>query len=454
MNHPQRRSNRGQEAAIGVKWLLISLLLLGLLVSCRRAEQIDELPTPTATPVADGLAATPTSTSPELAIREQRPLTVWVPASFLAAPVATSQVITTEARALEDAAVALLADVLARFAQQHPDVHVQVAIKAEEGPASLFNYLRSAQRVAPAILPDLLLMEADQLRPLLELGMLSPLPLAELANPALIYPFARAAATVDEENYGVPYFADLLHLVYNRQLLTEPPASWGALIAMDAQFVYPGADYVAPHEDWVLLEYMRMAAQTTDEITGINIAALDSLFTRLAAARTNGVIAEAVLTISTAEDVWANLATGGAALGTLPAQLFLAQSTPVEEFGFAPLALGDAAPPTFGQVWMFAVPATDPERRTVVLALLNQLLAPAVQAEWSFAAHRLPTRQDALAALPLPATYRDFLHQELQDAQPWPAQQLDDDFVRRLHQTHRALLNGDLTLPEALRAFE
>ncbi len=45
------------------------------------------------------------------------------------------------------------------------------------------------------------------------------------------YPSSLAAVTVNDQMYGIPLFSEALALVYNTDLVAQPPATWDALVA-------------------------------------------------------------------------------------------------------------------------------------------------------------------------------------------------------------------------------
>jgi arabinogalactan oligomer/maltooligosaccharide transport system substrate-binding protein len=105
-------------------------------------------------------------------------------------------------------------------------VSVDVQIKAENGEASLLNYLRVAQRVAPLILPDIIVINTQQLWQIVDLGLIEAIELGEIGQAGDFYQFALDAVTYNGQTYGIPYTADLLHLAYHQNQLTTAPTTW------------------------------------------------------------------------------------------------------------------------------------------------------------------------------------------------------------------------------------
>jgi len=127
--------------------------LLVLLTACSNDATPTPLPplAPTATTVVEAVAS-------ETAVPEANDqLVVWLPAF---------SGLTTES-----SAGATLNSAFHQFEQENPSVKLDIQVKADVGTASLFNFLRSAQEVAPSILPDLVLINTQQLWQIVDLGM-------------------------------------------------------------------------------------------------------------------------------------------------------------------------------------------------------------------------------------------------------------------------------------------
>ena len=85
--------------------------------------------------------------------------------------------------------------------------------------------------------PDLLIGGHDWLGQLATDGLVEPMDLGDKAD--MVDPVALAAFTYDAGNgaqlYGLPYAMEAIGLVYNTDLVPEPPATWEDLIALATQ---------------------------------------------------------------------------------------------------------------------------------------------------------------------------------------------------------------------------
>ena len=94
---------------------------------------------------------------------------------------------------------ALLDDMLTEFETAYPEpLRVETQIKSRYGKGGLLDYLRTAQPVAPGILPDIIALDAAELEAAVAAGAVRPLD--GLIDPELLaelYPAARALGRIE-----------------------------------------------------------------------------------------------------------------------------------------------------------------------------------------------------------------------------------------------------------------
>jgi ABC-type glycerol-3-phosphate transport system substrate-binding protein len=422
-----------------LQWLSGLFVLVLIVAACGQAAPAE--PTATPAPVAQpvsGPASTPAAPNNRASLA-QRPLTVWLPASLsgLAQP-GVNQVIV----AATDA-----------FAARYPNQTVEFVVKADEGQASLLNYLRNAQRVAPTILPDLLLVDAQQIWQVVELGLAQPLTLTEITEPESFYPFAWDAVRIYDRYYGIPYFAAPIHLVYNSQAVERAPVTWSEVIEAGNRFAFAGAGSGGYADEWLVQQYLSAGGEIGRGTT-VDPEALALLLTTINQARTRGTIPPEVMTYSSDNAVWSALAAGSVELASVPATVYLNERRVGAQFAAARLpAIQEEVSPIVA-VYAFVILAEDSERRSQALALIDYLLVPEAQGRWAQSVNWLPARPEAFQMWGPADGYTQFLQQLLAEAMALPGERSFADFSKRLQQLTNAVMSGELTVEAAVSAFE
>jgi ABC-type glycerol-3-phosphate transport system substrate-binding protein len=422
-------------------WVMGSFLLLFVLTACGQAAPVQltvtphEVPQPTSTPTIS-----PPSPNSQASLA-QRPLTVWIPSSLSGI-----------ARPRVESVIALATDT---FSHRYPNQPVEWVVKAEGGQASLLNYLRNAQRVAPTILPDLLLLDAQQIWQVAELGLAQPVTVTELNEREDFYPFAWDAVMMHDRYYGIPYFTAPLHLVYNSQMVEEPPSTWSELVESGKRFAFAGAGSGGLADEWLLHQYLSAGGEIGRGMT-VNPEAIALLAAAIEQGRTAGTIPSEVMIYSSDSAVWSALVAGNVELASIPATIYLHErgagaGAPVAA---APLPILHGEVPTVAIVYAFIVLAEDSERRTQALALVDLLLAPEVHGGWAQEVDWLPVRPAALQARVGQDGYLQFLQQLLEEATALPVDRAFADFSRRLQQVISAVMSSEMTPEAAAAAFE
>jgi len=199
-----------------VHHLSLALLLWGAFLGhgCQFTPTPEPEPTPTSTPPIDVTpTSAPTPTLTPVPPGAPQKLTVWI--TELVSPLEGDE----RSLAFEQQIVA--------FEATHPDLTVEVLYKKPEGKGGLEDMLATATAVAPAVVPDLIMIDANQLPSLAQKGL--AVPLDGLLDPDLVedmYPFAIRAGPVDGRLVGLPFETSIEHALYNTAKIAVAPLSW------------------------------------------------------------------------------------------------------------------------------------------------------------------------------------------------------------------------------------
>ena len=368
-----------------------------------------------------------------------RPLVVWVP-EFMTADGDT-------------AAAEVLATALQQFEQLYPASEVEFVVKQEEGVNGILNYLRSAQRVAPAILPDLVVLNSQDLWRAVDLGLVQPLDAANLPVTQPIYPAALASARYQETIYGLPYVVNPLHAVGAAEQTL--PATWDDVLAGGVPYVFAGGLGDAGLNPSLLLQYAAAGGTMTETTAEPDADALRALLEFYVMGQSAALIGEDTAVLADTEDVWSALDLASSpAVGLVSAHVLLRERDALNRLAYAPLPSVDGTARALAPAYTFAFLTTDPERLEMGYNLLNVLFDPTVHGNWAQFAQLLPSTETALDTWGEEQPYFVFLRRLLRDdATAIPNGRIFFEFARRLQAAQNSVLAGSMTVDEAIASI-
>lgn len=428
------RSIVSGESAVRLLVLLCLLFVSACSTSVERpAEDVN---TPPGLPAGRGQAANSAVNNQPESAPDQSPLVIWAP------PLLS---INTPSRA-----DAVLAAALAELDPSATGGSVSVIPKAERGAAGLLSYLEIAQKSAPSILPDIVLLHSSELAHAVAAGLISPLAPDEVDAFPEIAPGIQAAARVGEQSYGIPFILDVDMLVYHRGTIPTPPATFEDVLALGESLLFTGgaADELAP--GLALTLYLSSGGGIDAEgfLTDAPIA--ERVFAFLESGRQEGLFPRRTLTLSNAHALWTFFANGDAPMVIVPATLYRSRQSEDREVGFARLPTVDGQGRGVITTWNFVLMTQDTERRQRALALLQAMFAPHIHGEWSREARQIPTQWLALDYWdredPLTIFLADLLRGELTSA-GGPA---SGKITRAMQQGQRAVLLDEMPVEQVL----
>jgi ABC-type glycerol-3-phosphate transport system substrate-binding protein len=366
-------------------------------------------------------------------------LTIWTTTSF-----SPTQAITTGQ---------ILAQQAATFEAAHPRVRLKFVLKEPYGKGGLLDFLLSSGAVVPELLPDLIVIDVDELGSAVQSGLIQPLDgLVPTDIQADLYPFAREATSFDGRLYGLQFQADLDHLVYNTGKMTFPPHSWSGVLSNPGPYLFPAGGKAGLVNDSFLAQYLAVRDQPDSNQADRPFLDANDLTTVLQFyqdAMFKGVVPAKVANYHTTDDAWNDYLAGQAALVQVSAHRYLLDRARLSSSAVAPIPAvnGPAAPISRG--WALALVATDPGRQAAAGELMAQLMDPTTNAAWNQAAGYLPTRMAAMAGWRPGDSYSRFIQQQLQGAHPRPLLTGYTQIAAALQEAVIAVLNGAVAPQEA-----
>jgi ABC-type glycerol-3-phosphate transport system substrate-binding protein len=414
----------------------LCLLLVLLLASCEWGADAPADPPPEpdqpAPTAANGLPPDTVANG----VTESRQLVLWLPEFFSPDE--------------DTAGGAVLEGAFFQFEQNHPGLTLDVQIKAEFGQAGLLSYLRAAQRVAPAIMPDVVLLHGNQLWQVADLGIVPPLEAPDHLDPQANFPFALTAVEYREQLFGFPYVANVLHGVALAGDVTATSLTWDDMLTQELVYWFPAGGSESIRLSPAVMHYVAAGGTLEDEgASAADLDALETLFEFLALAHTRGVIPDAVLDHVTYESLWTAFVQSEGNLALTTAQDFLREAD--TRFAYLPAPTASGEPQTLANVWAFAVLTRDEPGRELAFELIDYLLTPEIHLSWAQAAHRLPAQPEAVDRWAGQSNYVAFLSSQLEIAQSTPTGRPFADFARHLYNAQSGLLRQEMDIETAIQ---
>ncbi len=428
---------------LAVATLLLSGMAVALLSSCdlplAQPTSVPGAATNTPGPPSDPTAAPTEGADATPAAPSTITLTIWTTESFSPTQTITNGQIL--AQAAED------------FEAGHPETRVEFVLKKPYGKGGILDFLLTTEAVVPTLLPDLVLVDADELDTAIQAGIAQPLD--DLISPDLVtdlYPFARAASTFDGQLYGLQFQADLDHLAYNAGQLTVPPRSWPGVLSNPGPYTFPAGGQAGLVNDDFLTQYLAVRPWPADGDANGAFLEFDSLTAVLQYyldGVSRGVFPTDILNYHSTDDSWRTYLNGDATLTHVSAHDYLADRDQLPSTAMAPVPAINGAGAPISRGWALALIASDPTRQSLAVEFMTQLMSPQTNADWNKAAGYLPTRQAALALWDEEDSYTRFASQQLQTAQPRPRLVNYTQVAAALQEAVEAIISGSATPEEA-----
>ena len=401
-----------------MKRLLTVFVLLLALAACTASE---EQPAPTPSSPTATVAPQPDATA------EPLDMTIWLP-----------EWMSTE----EPDAARFIEDVILEFGNVQ-SVDVELIAKTARGPGGLYDFLEKTYPVAPAVLPDLIVLPLADAEIAAEQGYLQPL--EDLLPPEILndlYPFARESALSQGVWHTVPFTADFEYLAFQPSALSDLPLTWAAVLESQVSYAFPAGGADAHLTDAQLLHYTSAIADNAAPLRNEKALLRTLQFYDLLAG--GGFVDESALRTSQPEETWSLALHGNVPLAHTTAHLWLRDQNQATTLRFGPVPTADGRPRYIPHGWAYAIVTADPNRQALAAQLIEQLVTTDALGVWSQAAKRLPATRSALAFWP-ENDFTLFATEALEVASRQSLLTLTDtDFTRTVHQAMLAVLSGEM----------
>jgi ABC-type glycerol-3-phosphate transport system substrate-binding protein len=249
--------------------------------------------------------------------------------------------------------------------------------------------------VAPAAVPDLIILEASDLAEAARAGLLSVLPALAAEDELTVNEFARQASVIDGRRYGSPFGSRADVMVFRAEDVGPAPRSWSDLLSSPPPFVFPAGD---PEALTTLAQYLAQGAALTDAGGELQLdpVTLEQVLAFYGSAHNAGLLPLTVRQYETSLETWGAFHEGRATTAVAPLHVFLAEGRPNESA--APLPTRDGVGTCLASTWSWALVTDEPRRRAAALELLSWLSDPTFLGGWTQALGLLPADGPTLDA--------------------------------------------------------
>ncbi|MBN2002615.1 MAG: extracellular solute-binding protein [Anaerolineae bacterium] len=420
------------------KWLCVLVSLPAILVGCTLLYPPE--PSPPSSPTAT-FSPLPTP-SPTLTVMPAPPfviLDVWVP-DFLNPYNETT-------------GAAVLNEQLAEFTDIYPDIQVQVMVKKASGTGGLYGLLSSAYPVAPAVLPDLVVLNQSDLGAAIEGGFIQPFEPYPV-DLTSFFPFSVSGLQKDEKTYGIPLVVQADQMVYRSGISSVPPFTWTDVLTSGYSMLFPAGPENGLADDALLAIYLGSGGKVMDEqgkptLDRATLEQLYRFFDEMIAR--NLLNPERVLGLTNAQLCWDVYQQGIGRLSPVPAGVFWTTPSKNNLPTWAPTLHGQ--PTAIAHTWVLALVTDDPFRQEASLQLALWLTSPRQTADLTHATLLLPPRVQSLEQWGLSSEEIVFLQEWLGSATPALPANVDTPVRRALQAGLRALLSEEDTTPEEAATY-
>jgi len=348
-------------------------------------------------------------------------------------------------------AATLLAERLEAFNQNQTDLQVEVLVKKAHGRGGLLDFLRTASAAAPSVLPDLVVLDLEDIRVASQAGLLQPLD--GLLPPSLgedRYPFAMELGQVGEQTMGMPLAIELEHLAYRPALVPTPPVTWTDVLSAGVPFVFPAAGHEGKVNGATLVQYLGAGGRLTDGEGNPLLEAepLTAVLEFYARAADIGVVpSTTVLSLVDVDGCWEALQSGQAAMAVVGSHRYWTERPP--SLAPAPVPTRNGRVVALAQGWLVSLVTADPQRQMQAMALLAWLMTPEGYGAWTQSAGYLPATRGGLATWTVSEQERAVLEALLEGAQPAPPSPVQEAVGPPIQTALEAVLTGRRTPAEA-----
>jgi ABC-type glycerol-3-phosphate transport system substrate-binding protein len=380
------------------------------------------------TPTPDG---TSTATSPTT----HPDVTVWWPAALMPDPAS-------------EAAATLQAQ-FDSF-RNAEDMSLLVRTRRLDGTGGIMSTLHSASAIAPAALPDLVLMPREQMIIAAETGLIYPLDdlISDMTSREL-YPQALLLGQIDDQQFGLPYTLTINHAVYRETVFDPPPTTFDAILSAGQPFALAIGTETGI-SDTLLIQYLTAGGRLVgdDGRPALDEIPLLDVLTFYEQAAEAGLITSQALAYQQSADYWPDFLSGIFSLAEVDSDSYLGSLSQLSGVNAAPIPTLGEESATVLRGWMWVLTTADPDRQRAARDYLDWMMRTENQAAFTEASGLLPSQRLALRSWDN-NTYEPLVADLLASSRLILPEAINQQIASTLQNALAAVLSGEQSATEA-----
>ncbi|MDO9547007.1 MAG: hypothetical protein Q7J07_09715 [Pelolinea sp.] len=279
------------------------------------------------------------------------------------------------------------------FQEQYPEYEIDIRVKAETGPSSVFNTLLITSLVAPSALPSIVLIQQSNLESAAGKGIIQPIQgFSSAYDENDWYPIAGEMGEYHDEVFGLPLAADAIGLILNSNRIGSEYIS-----LTDANRFLDTVAFAAGNLDSVvpLIFYQSIGGKFIDDQGNLSIDEqfVNEMLLSIEQYRKFGLFPETLLDYQSEEQLW------NAFTSTEEDSVIAWTSRPratAEDYFISPLpGIGDQAF-TYARGWTWCLVNQNINHIEPSIKFMEHMSDPTFLSEWTPTTIYFPVRPSSI----------------------------------------------------------
>ena len=294
-----------------------------------------------------------------------------------------------------------LRDRLDLFARDN-NVEVVTRVKADGGVGGLLDSLSSTHLAAPQFLPDLVMLNREQLLGAVGKDLVyAPATMQARLESADWYPAGLSNVSVNGVSFGIPIGLNPLVMAYDSATQIPPANEWSAIVTNPGRLGFAADD---PEARFMTLLYLSVGGKLEDDLQRpqLELEPLTNALLLLDEAEAAKHISVLSLDYETDKQVWDAFNAWSVNKAIIPLSYVLGNPS-TDQATLPPKPALTMPEITLADGTLWAITRNEPERMELAQKLLEALSEPSFLAKWSTDLNCVPARSSAVTLLEYPA---------------------------------------------------